>query len=81
MLAGTTHVQEEDGALVLSVWRYGSSGEQVKTEYSLPLVVDEDRRIRIVQHLAVEMARRCGAANEEEETKVGKHDSLFSFFV
>ncbi len=81
VIHGSTHVreQEDEGTIVLSVWRHDSNGEQVKTEYTLSLVTNTEQRIRMVQHMAVEMARRCAEAKEDDENKVetNKQTNIF----
>jgi hypothetical protein len=88
VIAGSTHVQqfhdEDNTHVVLSVWRYGSGGEQVKSEYALNLITNNDKRTRMVKAEAIEMARRCSQANEDEEIKAkckkNTRNNLFTNF-
>ncbi len=72
VLAGSSHVEPAaDGGVVLSVWRFGVEGTQVRAEYPLKRLASAEQRTRIVQSVAVDMAKQCvrGSAADEEELK------------
>ncbi len=73
VLASSSHVEPgRDGGVVLSVWRYGPEGTQVRAEYPLRLLDDPHQRTRIVLNVAVEMAKLYGKRNVAEDEDVKK---------
>jgi hypothetical protein len=73
VLAGSTHVEQAaDGSgVVLSVWRHGLDGSQVRAEYVLKRLAGAEQRTRIVHSVAVEMAKQCvrSSVADDEELK------------